>query len=125
MLSLLVRWVSSPRSGCYPHSAWEHEAPGAAQVPQLALQQTCPTLQVLIPQGRLTGIVGPPWQARASQAAPGAAQMPQLALQQTCPTLHVLGPQLTLVAVSGRPQTLLVHVPPGGTQRPQLSLQQT
>jgi hypothetical protein len=35
-------------------------APGAVQVPQLALQHTCPTLQVFIPHGRLVGMYGMP-----------------------------------------------------------------
>jgi hypothetical protein len=61
----------------------EQVAPGAAQMPQLGLQQTWPVLQSALPQRSLVGN----WAALAhvfwSQVAPGAAQMPQLGLQQT------------------------------------------
>jgi hypothetical protein len=59
----------------HPHGACEHGASGAAQIPQLALQQTWPTLQVLSPQGALYGIVGP-LQASCEHASPGRAQIP-------------------------------------------------
>jgi hypothetical protein len=51
-------------------------------MPQLALQQTWPTLQVFMPQATLTGFCIEV-QVCCEQVAPGAAQMPQLALQQT------------------------------------------
>lgn len=38
----------------------EQVAPGAAQMPQLALQQTWPTLQVFMPHCTLTGSEGAP-----------------------------------------------------------------
>jgi hypothetical protein len=98
--------------------------PGAAQTPQLALQQTSPTLQVFIPHGRLTGIVGPPVHACGSHGTPGAAQVPQLSLQQTCPTLQVFLPHETLTG-GGGPHAIGLHGTPGAAQIPQLSLQQT
>jgi hypothetical protein len=51
------------------------------QIPQLALQQTSPTLQVLGPHETLIGEIGP--QRTWLQEAPGGRHCPQLALQQT------------------------------------------
>ena len=51
-------------------------------MPQLGLQHTSVTLQVLIPQGVLTGEDGAP-QKTLVQAPPGGVQTPQLALQHT------------------------------------------
>jgi hypothetical protein len=66
----------------HPQGAWEHGWSGAAQMPQLALQHTWPTLQVLRPQSALKGIVGP-LHARCEHVSPRRTQMPQLALQHT------------------------------------------
>lgn len=59
----------------------EQVPPGGVQMPQLALQQTSPTLQVLGPQGTLKGEMAP--QSIWLQVAPGGLQVLQLALQQT------------------------------------------
>jgi hypothetical protein len=50
-------------------------------MPQLALQQTSPTLHVLGPQGTLNGEMAP--QSTWLHATPGGLQVLQLALQQT------------------------------------------
>ena len=60
-------------------------------MPQLALQQTWPTLHVLGPQSVLIG-TSTPLHGCCEHVPPGCVQMPQLALQQTSPTLHVLFP---------------------------------
>lgn len=65
-------------------------------MPQLALQQVSPTLQVCMPHDWLSGYVIVAGHGRSSQRSPGRVQVPQLALQQTSPTLQVLMPQLTL-----------------------------
>jgi hypothetical protein len=91
-------------------------------MPQLALQQTWPTLQVFIPHVTLNGMVGPSHVVEA-QVSPGTTQVPQLALQQTWPTLQVFIPHATLNGISGRLQTLFVQELPGTTQMPQLALQ--
>jgi hypothetical protein len=70
----------------------EQLSPGAAQMPQLRLQHTSPSLQVFRPHGMLTGKCKALSQLCGSQLSPGAVQMPQLGLQQTCPVLHVLRP---------------------------------
>jgi hypothetical protein len=64
-------------------------------MPQLALQQTSPTLHVLGPQGTLKGEMAP--QSTWLQAAPGGLQVLQLALQQTWPSEQVAEPQRTPV----------------------------
>jgi hypothetical protein len=66
--------------GAPVHSAWLHDAPGGVQTPQLALQQTCPTLQVLGPHSTLADTFGTP-QSCFVQLCSGPVQMPQLALQ--------------------------------------------
>jgi hypothetical protein len=66
----------------FSHRVFEHSAPGGVQIPQLGLQQTSPTLQVLIPQGALTGEDGAP-QKTLVHSPPGGVQTPQLGLQQT------------------------------------------
>jgi hypothetical protein len=63
-----------------PHVRWLHDAPGAAQMPQLALQQTCPMLQVLGPHMTLEATFATPHSC-CVQLSPGAVQIPQLALQ--------------------------------------------
>lgn len=63
-------------------------------MPQLELQHTYPTLQVLIPHMTLTGAVATP-HMRCEQTAPGGAHSPQPALQQTRPGAHQLEPQAT------------------------------
>jgi hypothetical protein len=98
--------------------------PGTAQTPQLALQHTCPTLQVLIPHGTLTGIVGPPLHATGSHGTPGGLQTPQLSLQQTCPTSQVFLPHGTLTG-DRDPHSSGLHGTPGAAQIPQLALQHT
>jgi hypothetical protein len=62
------------------HVRWLHCAPGAVQMPQLALQQTCPTLQVLGPHMTLEATLATPHNC-CEQLSPGAVQIPQLALQ--------------------------------------------
>jgi hypothetical protein len=62
------------------HSAWLQDAPGAVQIPQLALQQTCPTSHVLGPHITLADRFATP-QSCCVQLSFGAVQMPQLALQ--------------------------------------------
>src|SRR5437868_8540113 len=62
-------------------------------MPQLALQQTSPTLHVLGPHGALYGDIGPHW--TWLHDAPGARHVPQLALQQTWPSAHVAAPHRT------------------------------
>lgn len=62
------------------HVRWLHDAPGAAQMPQLALQQTCPTLQVLGPHMTLAATFATPHSC-CGQFSPGDVQIPQLALQ--------------------------------------------
>jgi hypothetical protein len=52
------------------------------QIPQLGLQQTSPMLQVLIPQGVLTGEVGAP-QKTLVHVPPGGVHTPQLGLQHS------------------------------------------
>jgi hypothetical protein len=62
-------------------------------MPQLALQQSSPTLHVFGPQLTLLAMVGIPhtsWE----HFSPGLAQVPQLALQQTWSEAHVTAPQL-------------------------------
>ncbi len=59
-------------------------------MPQLALQHTSPTLQVLGPQETLLGATA---QGSRGHDPPGGVQMPQLALQHTCPSGHVAAPQ--------------------------------
>jgi hypothetical protein len=61
---------------------WSQLAPGAAQMPQLLLQQTWPTLQVLGPHITLVERFGTS-QRCCKQLPPGKVQMPQLSLQQT------------------------------------------
>jgi hypothetical protein len=70
---------------------WSQVSPGDTQVPQLALQQSSPTLQVFLPQTTLLGTTGMP-QTSWSQVCPGSVQVPQLALQQTLPGGHVVLP---------------------------------
>jgi hypothetical protein len=53
-------------------------------MPQLGLQQTWPTLQVLGPHIMLLAKFGRS-QRSCEQLAPGSAQVPQLSLQHTCP----------------------------------------
>jgi hypothetical protein len=71
------------------------------QIPQLGLQHTRPTLQVIMPQlslfGYVTGlrqvlVLGP-------QLSPGRMHCPQTGSQQSSPLLHVVGPQLGLSTV--------------------------
>ena len=71
-----------------------HVSPGRTQIPQLALQQSSPTLHVLGPQRTLDGWAGM-LQLNCEQSSPGFAQRPQLALQQTLPGPHVVAPQVT------------------------------
>ena len=66
----------------FSHKSFEQSAPGGVQMPQLGLQHTSVTLQVLIPHGELTGEDGAP-QKTLVQAPPGGVQTPQLGLQQT------------------------------------------
>src|SRR5205823_12305505 len=100
-----------------------HDSPGFVQMPQLALQQTGPTLHVLGPHGVLMG-TWTPSQRCCEQVPPGGVQMPQLALQQTSPTLHVFCPQGALKGEMG-PQSVWLHDAPGGLHWPQLALQHT
>jgi hypothetical protein len=74
-------------------------SPGWTQRPQLALQQTSPTLQVFGPQSVLEGTTGMP-QLNCEHRSPGSAQMPQLGLQQTLPAAHVVAPQETLAGAA-------------------------
>lgn len=69
--------------------------PGRTQTPQLALQQTSPTLHVVGPHRLLDGIAGMP-QMNCEQSSPGFAQRPQLGLQQTLPGPHVVEPHATI-----------------------------
>src|SRR5258708_1002129 len=62
-------------------------------MPQLGLQQISLTLQVLGPQGMLTGTLGAPHSGL--QTPPGGVQMPQTSLQQISPSGHVRHPQRT------------------------------
>jgi len=63
-------------------------------MPQLELQQTCPALQVFMPQRSLCAMLGKP-HTRCEQRSPGAVQMPQLELQHSCPAAHTTCPQAT------------------------------
>src|SRR5260221_3756807 len=72
----------------------EQSPPGGVQMPQLGLQHTSVTLQVLIPQGVLTGDDGAP-QKTLVQAPPGGVQTPQLGLQHTWSDGQLTGPQGT------------------------------
>ncbi len=92
-------------------------------MPQLALQQTWPTLHVLGPQGVLTG-TSTPAHFCCEHVPPGGVQMPQLGLQQTSPTLQVLGPHEALIGEIG-PHCTWLHDAPGGRHKLQLALQQT
>ena len=92
-------------------------------MPQLALQQTCPTLHVLRPQWTLMGTCTPSHFC-CEQVPPGGVQMPQLALQQTSPTLHVLGPHAALIGEMG-PHCTWLQEAPGGRHVLQLALQHT
>jgi hypothetical protein len=65
-------------------------SPGRAQMPQLALQQTIPTLHVAIPHVTLNGCVMRSVHGLWSQTWPSGMQVPQLALQQYWSTLQVL-----------------------------------
>ena len=60
----------------------EHVSPGRAQIPQLQLQQTWPTLQVLGPHISLIGSAACA-QFLLEHASPRATQMLQLALQHS------------------------------------------
>src|ERR1019366_6393590 len=82
-------------TGPSSHIFWLHSAPGAVQIPQLELQHTWPTLQVLAPHGALLGIEAKPQSCR-EHASPGAAQSPHVGLQQTSPGAHMVeGPHGT------------------------------
>jgi hypothetical protein len=80
---LSTSWISSLQR------RWSQASPGAAQIPQLGLQQTSPTLQVFFPQLWLLGTKGIP-HAALEQVWPGATHVPQLSLQQTSPGAQVL-----------------------------------
>jgi hypothetical protein len=75
------------------HFCCEQVPPGGVQMPQLALQQTSPTLHVLGPHAWLVGEMGP--HCTWLHDAPGGRQMPQLALQHTCPSGQNAVPQRT------------------------------
>lgn len=79
-------------------------------MPQLGLQQICPTLHVFMPHGTLNGYWIESLHGVVSHSAPGAAQIPQLGLQHTCPTLQVFGPQLSLVGQGEALHTWSAHV---------------
>ncbi len=81
-----------------------HLSPGFVQMPQLGLQQTSPTLQVLSPQGALNGVIGGLSHGSCEQVSPEGTQMPQLRLQHTSVALQVLGPQVMLMGMLGAPQ---------------------
>jgi hypothetical protein len=91
---------------------------GGVQIPQLSLQQTCPTGQIVRPQGTPPD---PGWQYCSVQEPPSGAQMPQLSLQQNSSGPQVLAPH---GSPDGAPQNSRVHPSPNGTHRLQLSLQQ-
>jgi hypothetical protein len=76
------------------HLAWLHVAPAAAQMPQLALQQTSPMLHVLLPHPALFGNEAKP-QLCLVQVWPGGVQIPHVALQHTSPGAHVAAPHTT------------------------------
>jgi len=87
-------------------------------MPQLELQQTCPSWHLEVPHlgpgGRQNSLVHP---------LPGATQYPQLELQHSKPALQTVGPHgVSLGRSSGR-QTSWVHIMPGFVQRPQEALQ--
>ena len=68
--------------------------PGETQVPQLALQQICPELQVFGPQGTLSVEALIPHTA-CEHFCPGSTHVPQLALQHSLPSVQVVGPHGT------------------------------
>ena len=78
------------------HGVVSHVSPSAAQVPQLGLQHTSPTLQVFCPQRMLTGTVMRGVHGVVSQLSPADTQVPHVGLQQTSPLLHVFCPHAVL-----------------------------
>lgn len=91
----------------YRHCWSEQLSPGALQMPQLALQQTWPSLHCPLPHSTAVGVRGAPAHCCRSHVAPGATQMPQLALQQTCPVLQVLRPHIEIVFCAIKASALL------------------
>jgi hypothetical protein len=65
-------------------------------MPQLGLQQTNPTLHVIMPQLSLTGIVTGSRQEAGTHGSRGRTQRPQTGSQHTSFTLQVTSPQLGL-----------------------------
>ena len=83
-----------------PHRRAESQSsPGRVQVPQLALQQSSPTLHVLGPQATLLGTTGMP-HTSCEHFSPGGTQVPQLALQQTRPAAHTPLPHCSPVCAT-------------------------
>jgi hypothetical protein len=74
-------WLSGTVIG-FMHSRSSQVSPGPTQMPQLGLQHRSPTLQVLGPQGWLSGTICMPHTV-CEQRSPGAVHVPQLGLQQT------------------------------------------
>ena len=60
---------------------FEQVPPEGTQIPQLALQQTSPTLQVFGPQGALIGSMGEPQEIE--HVSPGETQMLHAQLQHS------------------------------------------
>jgi hypothetical protein len=78
--------------------SFEQVPPDGTQMPQLALQQTSDTLQVLGPHGALIGAAGDA--QKSGQVSPGETQVLQFQLQHCCPLAHVRHPQRTGAASS-------------------------
>jgi hypothetical protein len=83
----------------FSHGAVLQVCPGRAHVPQLALQQTSPVLQVLGPHGTLSDERLMPHTA-CEHFCPGSTQVPQLALQHTLPSVHTALPHGTSSAAA-------------------------
>ena len=109
------------------HGSCEQGSPYGAQIPQLGLQHTYPTLHVIMPQGALCCgySMGLMQLGLLSHSACVCAQIPQSELQHISPTLQVLNPQGWLASTEDIPHTCCEHFSPGLVHVPQLALQHT
>src|SRR4051794_14280475 len=99
MLQVFIPQVTLVGKYSPPQGSFEQVPPDGTQMPQLGLQHTSETLQVLGPHGALTGAVGKP--QKRGQVSPGRTQVLQFQLQHCSPSSQMRHPQRTGGAAFG------------------------
>jgi hypothetical protein len=91
------------KTGVSVHTRSLHAAPGAAQMPQLSLQQTCPTLQVFLPHITLDD-------AASAAAIDGTTGAPAEPPRPACPAVPAAPPPPSVPAAA--PLPAMPPIPP-------------